>query len=105
MKELVVISGKGGTGKTCLMAAFSALADNILLCDADVDAADLHLITDPRIRDSYDFQAGHTAVIDINNSSACGLCRDMCRWQECQIHSIGSPLLFHQCIPVINATK
>ena len=81
MKELVVISGKGGTGKTCLTAAFSSLADNILLCDADVDAADLHLITDPRIRDSYDFQAGHTAVIDINNCSACGLCRDMCRWQ------------------------
>jgi len=45
MKELVVISGKGGTGKTCLTAAFSSLADNILLCDADVDAADLHLIT------------------------------------------------------------
>ena len=80
MKELVFISGKGGTGKTCLTAAFSSLAENILLCDADVDAADLHLITDPRIRDSYDFQAGHTAVIDINNCSACGLCRDMCRW-------------------------
>ena len=81
MKELVIISGKGGTGKTCLTAAFSSLADNILLCDADVDAADLHLITGPRIRDRYDFQAGHTAVIDINNCSACGLCRDMCRWQ------------------------
>jgi len=81
MKELVVISGKGGTGKTCLTAAFSSLTDNIILCDADVDAADLHLITDPVIRDSYDFQAGHTAVIDKERCTACGLCQDLCRWE------------------------
>ena len=55
MKELVVISGKGGTGKTSLMAAFASLAENKVLCDADVDAADLHLILDPEIRESHDF--------------------------------------------------
>jgi MinD superfamily P-loop ATPase len=81
MKELVIISGKGGTGKTCLTAAFSSLTDNIILCDADVDAADLHLITDPGIRDSYDFQAGHTAAIDKERCTACGLCQDLCRWE------------------------
>ena len=51
MKELVVISGKGGTGKTSIMAAFASLAVNKVLCDADVDAADLHLITDPDLRE------------------------------------------------------
>jgi len=81
MKELVVISGKGGTGKTCLTAAFAALAENKVLCDADVDAADLHLITDPGIISRNDFQAGHTAIVDQDRCSECGLCRDLCRWQ------------------------
>lgn len=81
MKELVVISGKGGTGKTCLTAAFSSLADKMIICDADVDAADLHLIAGPHIRDSHDFQAGHTAIIDKERCSECGLCQDLCRWK------------------------
>ncbi len=81
MKELVIISGKGGTGKTCLTAAFSSLAGNKVLCDADVDAADLYLITAPDIRARYDFRAGHTAVIDKDECTACGLCRDLCRWE------------------------
>ena len=50
MKELIVISGKGGTGKTSLAAAFASLAGNHVLCDADVDAADLHLIMDPEVQ-------------------------------------------------------
>ena len=49
MKELVIISGKGGTGKTCLTAAFASLAENSILCDADVDAADLHILLDPAV--------------------------------------------------------
>lgn len=80
MKELVVISGKGGTGKTSIMAAFASLAENKVLCDADVDAADLHLITDPEILERHDFEAGHTAVIDPDKCSECGTCRDLCRW-------------------------
>ena len=47
MKELVVVSGKGGTGKTSLVASFAALAKNKVLADCDVDAADLHLVLDP----------------------------------------------------------
>ncbi len=80
MKELVVISGKGGTGKTSLLAAFASLANNKALCDADVDAADLHLIMDPRIEERHDFESGHEAVIDRDMCTQCGLCRELCRW-------------------------
>ena len=80
MKELVVISGKGGTGKTSLMAAFASLAENKVLCDADVDAADLHLIMDPEIRERHDFDSGHTSIINQEKCTQCGLCRDLCRW-------------------------
>ena len=59
MKELVVISGKGGTGKTSLLSAFASLAEKKVLCDADVDAADLHLITAPTIEQQHDFVSGH----------------------------------------------
>ena len=80
MKELIVISGKGGTGKTSLMAAFSSLAENKVLCDADVDAADLHLIMNPEVRLRIDFQSGNTAAINNDLCTECGLCRDLCRW-------------------------
>ena len=80
MKELIVISGKGGTGKTSLIAAFASLADSKVLCDADVDAADLHLIMDPFITTRVDFKSGHTANIDRNKCSECGLCLDLCRF-------------------------
>ena len=80
MKELVVISGKGGTGKTSLMAAFASLAENKVLCDADVDAADLHLIMTPEVREHHDFQSGHKAEINLDKCTECGLCRDLCRW-------------------------
>lgn len=80
MMELVVISGKGGTGKTSLMAAFASLAENKILCDADVDAADLHLITDPEVIAKQDFLSGNTAMIDQDRCSECGVCIDLCRW-------------------------
>jgi MinD superfamily P-loop ATPase len=80
MKELVIISGKGGTGKTSLMAAFASLAENKVLCDADVDAADLHLITNPQVLRRNDFQSGNTAFINKDLCTECGLCREMCRW-------------------------
>ena len=67
MKELIIISGKGGTGKTSLIAAFASLAQNKVLCDADVDAADLHLLMAPNIVRRADFISGHTAVIDTDS--------------------------------------
>ncbi|HDM09276.1 MAG: 4Fe-4S binding protein [Deltaproteobacteria bacterium] len=80
MKELVIISGKGGTGKTSVVAAFAALSQDMVLCDADVDAADLHLIMDPAIKEEHDFTGGHTAIIDQERCTQCGLCRELCRW-------------------------
>jgi MinD superfamily P-loop ATPase len=80
IKELVVISGKGGTGKTSLMAAFSSLAENKVLCDADVDAADLHLLMHPTVLQRAEFQSGHIAEVNNDRCTECGLCREMCRW-------------------------
>jgi len=80
MKEIVIISGKGGTGKTSIIAAFAALAENKVLCDADVDAADLHLIMHPKINEQHDFESGRTAIINQDKCTECGLCRDLCRW-------------------------
>jgi MinD superfamily P-loop ATPase len=79
MKELVIISGKGGTGKTSLVAAFASLAKSKILCDADVDAADLHLLVEPRIGERHDFHGGNTAMIEPELCTKCGLCRDLCR--------------------------
>ena len=80
MKELVILSGKGGTGKTSLTASFAVLASGCLLCDADVDAADLHLLMQPDIKQRTDFQGGGVAIIDSQRCTGCGTCIDMCRW-------------------------
>ncbi|MFA7256865.1 MAG: ATP-binding protein [Kiritimatiellales bacterium] len=80
MKELVIISGKGGTGKTSVTASFAALAKNVVLADCDVDAADLHLILNPQIRERHDFYGGHEAVIRPSDCTECGLCQTLCRF-------------------------
>ena len=80
MKELVILSGKGGTGKTSLTAALATLATGCLLCDADVDAADLHLLMQPDIRKQTDFQGGGVPVINLQRCTECGTCIEMCRW-------------------------
>ena len=97
MKELVVISGKGGTGKTSLMAAFASLAKNSVLCDADVDAADLHLLMDPDIKERHDFKGGGTAIIDRDRCIECGLCRDLCRWNAISEAFIVDPIECEGC--------
>ena len=81
MKELIVISGKGGTGKTSVITAFATLAKNKVLCDADVDAADLHLIMAPQVQEKQAFQSGNTAVIRKDTCTECGLCRELCRFK------------------------
>lgn len=80
MKEIVIISGKGGTGKTSIVAAFAAQARGKVLCDADVDASDLHLVLSPMIRERHAFTGGHTAVINKEKCTECGLCREKCRF-------------------------
>jgi MinD superfamily P-loop ATPase len=80
MKELIVISGKGGTGKTSLIASFASLAESKVLCDADVDAADLHLIMDPYISMRADFKSGHTTNINKDICTECGQCLELCKF-------------------------
>lgn len=75
-----IASGKGGTGKTSLMAAFASLSNGKVICDADVDAADLHLVMDPEIKTRQTFESGNTAIIDTAKCTACGMCRELCRW-------------------------
>jgi len=80
MKQIVVISGKGGTGKTVITGALSALAENKVLADCDVDAADLHLLLNPEIRERHVFKSGVTAFIDKNLCTHCGKCKEICRF-------------------------
>lgn len=78
--ELVVISGKGGTGKTSVVASFAILADNAVLADCDVDAADLHLVLEPKIDRREEFLSGHEAVVRPDLCNGCGECLDICRF-------------------------
>jgi MinD superfamily P-loop ATPase len=80
VKEIVVISGKGGTGKTSLVAAFAALAGQAVLADCDVDAADLHLILTPEVRHTKDFSGGKLARVMTDKCIGCGRCREVCHF-------------------------
>lgn len=83
MKQLVILSGKGGTGKTSLAAALAHLASQempIALADADVDAANLELVLDPVKREEHPFMGGQVAVIDPERCTLCGRCSDVCRF-------------------------
>jgi MinD superfamily P-loop ATPase len=79
LREIVIISGKGGTGKTCLTAAFAHLAAKPVICDLDVDAPDLHLLLRPHNRTTHEFVSGHAAVIT-RRCDSCGQCLDWCRF-------------------------
>jgi len=81
MKEIVVISGKGGTGKTSLTASFAELAgENVVVADCDVDAADMHLLLEPDFAKSEDFYSGYIAKINQDECIQCGKCADVCRF-------------------------
>ncbi len=80
MKEITILSGKGGAGKTSVAAAIASVAQNAVFCDNDVDAADLHLIFNPEIKETYDFDSGTVAVIDPEICTNCGLCVEHCHF-------------------------
>jgi MinD superfamily P-loop ATPase len=80
MKEVVVLSGKGGTGKTTIVGSFAALAKSKLLVDCDVDAATLHLLLQPLIREKHEFWNGQAAFVDEEKCTQCGLCQEQCRF-------------------------
>ncbi len=90
MKELVVISGKGGTGKTSIVASFAALATGSVLADCDVDAADLHLILSPSLQEREIFRSGFKPVVDNVLCTECGKCRELCRFD-----AIDTPTAFN----------
>lgn len=80
MREITIISGKGGTGKTSITAALASLADNHIMCDLDVDASDLHLLLAPEIEKKEEFISGNEAIINKDECIACGKCRDVCEF-------------------------
>jgi MinD superfamily P-loop ATPase len=80
MPEILVISGKGGTGKTSLTAAFAHLAGDSVVCDLDVDAPDLHLLLQPATRQKHEFYSGYEAAIRPDRCSGCDTCRQICRF-------------------------
>jgi MinD superfamily P-loop ATPase len=103
MKQLTVISGKGGTGKTTILASLAALAKRAVLVDADVDAADLHLLLKPQIQRREPFVASQVAVIDPEKCDRCGKCAEICRFdaiRDSQVDPIsceGCGVCFHVC--------
>ncbi len=88
MKEVVVLSGKGGTGKTSIVASFAALAQSKVLADCDVDAADLYLLLQPQIKQEHEFWSGQTAYIDNEKCNECGLCQEVCRFGAIQNYAV-----------------
>lgn len=104
MKEVVVISGKGGTGKTSIVSALAGLGPDKVLADCDVDAADLHLILEPTIRETSEFWSGELASIDPDLCVQCGECLTHCRFgaisdtfQVMQEHCEGCGVCAHIC--------
>ena len=80
MKEIVIISGKGGTGKTSLVASLASLAESKVLADCDVDAADLYLVLEPRVERRADFSGGRKARLIEERCTDCGSCEGVCRF-------------------------
>lgn len=97
MKQIVVISGKGGTGKTIITGALAALAKNKVIADCDVDAADLHLLLNPDIKEKHTFESGATAVIDRNLCTKCGKCAEVCRFSAISKDFIIDPISCEGC--------
>jgi MinD superfamily P-loop ATPase len=89
MHEILIISGKGGTGKTSLTAAFAHLADAPIVCDLDVDAPDLHLLLRPEVRQTHDFYAGFEARIEPDKCQICDTCRSLCKFDAVRPGPLG----------------
>lgn len=90
MNEITVLSGKGGTGKTSITAALAALAKDVVICDSDVDAADLHLILKPEIKEQHIFESSWVAKIHKDNCTLCNVCVDVCRYDAIHEMTDGS---------------
>jgi MinD superfamily P-loop ATPase len=103
MKEIVIISGKGGTGKTSIAASFASLASGrAVFADCDVDAADLHLILKPDMKKRFEFRSGRKAVIRTENCTGCGKCADLCRFGALEVNTTwdGFPAVRYSADPI-----
>jgi MinD superfamily P-loop ATPase len=89
MKEITIVSGKGGTGKTTVTSALATLGDQLVICDSDVDAADLHLILKPKILESHVFEGAWVAYLDPDVCTNCGICSEYCRFDAISVNGEG----------------
>jgi len=102
MKQLTIISGKGGTGKTTMTAAFATLFDSHVVADCDVDAADLHLILEPTIKTSEEFYGGKTAVVASDKCQQCDECVRVCRFDAIENYTV-DPISCEGCGVCVHA--
>jgi MinD superfamily P-loop ATPase len=96
MKEVLILSGKGGTGKTSIVGSFAAIAKNKVMADCDVDAADLHLLLNPSIKKTNEFRSGQVAVIDKDKCIECDLCQNICRFDAIHDYKV-APISCEGC--------
>ncbi len=96
MPEIVVLSGKGGTGKTSIVGSLAALAKGKVLADCDVDAADLHLLLKPKVKQENEFWSGQVAQIDEEKCTECGLCQELCRFNAIKDYKV-DPIACEGC--------
>jgi MinD superfamily P-loop ATPase len=109
MKQLVILSGKGGTGKTTVTAALAPLVAqelSLVLVDADVDAANLELLLSARIREEHEFRGGKVALVDAGRCLGCGKCAEICRFEAVEVDGVahvdalaceGCAACFYEC--------
>ncbi|HID28186.1 MAG TPA: (4Fe-4S)-binding protein [Methanosarcinales archaeon] len=100
MKQINIISGKGGTGKTTITASFATLAQNKVIVDCDVDASNLHLLLNPSIIEKQEFKGSKVASIDYEKCIECGMCKEVCRFDAIKNNgenSIIDPILCEGC--------
>lgn len=104
IKEVVIVSGKGGTGKTSVVASIASLIQNKVTADCDVDAANLHMILNPKAMAEIKFTGGSKAFIDLNRCTGCNVCRDVCRFGAIskefvidEFHCEGCGACYHMC--------
>lgn len=103
MKEITIISGKGGTGKTSILGAFATLAGHAVICDCDVDAANLHILLQPTVRETNEFYGEKKAEILSELCTQCGVCEEICRFKAIKQGNVnayaceGCSLCYHVC--------
>ena len=88
--EIAIVSGKGGTGKTTIAAAFAAISHNLVTADCDVDAPDLHILLQPETKKTEEFQSSKVALINPDACTECGLCAEKCHFDAINLPEINT---------------